>query len=174
MNITQVEQLEYFGQFGLTGVACSNSSCLNKPWGIAVHSPAWESRFQPLFANVFVADSKNHRLVKLDFGHPQEPYMFNFTWTDENQTERWRMEQRYFRRYGPIRLGYSGHYGTTGVALPAGQGLDEPTLVYTYRHYVFVVASSGKAIVVLTVDYLVPTRLVYVTNLFPADGYMLP
>jgi hypothetical protein len=173
MEVTKAEQLDYYGQYGLTGLPCSNSSCFNSPWGLAVHAPAWESRFQPLFANIFVADSKNHRLVKLDFGHPQTPYMHNFTWVDENATMRWRMERRYFREYGPIRLGYSGHYGTTEVPLPAGEGLDTPTSVSTFRHYVFVMASSGKAIVVLTVDYLMPTRMTYVTHLYPVDGNKL-
>lgn len=140
------------GQFGLTGIACDNSSGLHWPHGLAVEWPAVEMSFEPVFANVFVADRQNSRLVKLNLGYP--------TWEDAFASKR-------------LSLMFGGSYGGKSSGLGYGEALQDPVGVCKYRHYIFVAEGLGNVITVLKVHQSRFNEILLVTRLSPVQGIQL-
>jgi hypothetical protein len=172
LNATFVGQFDYVGQFGITGEARDNSTGFNWPWGVAVSWPAWEARYEPVYANVFVVDRRNHRLVKLNLGYPlmpcdtlgNTPDQTNPLLYDEDE------EQWMCRRMDKPRLSFSAEYGRSPDVYNRPKGLTDPTAVGIYRHFIVVAEVKGNAITLLRVDHLPPFGLVYVTYFKPVQG----
>lgn len=142
-------QMDYVGQFGITGENRSDDTGLHWPYGIAVTTPAVETSFRPVFANVFVADRQNNRLVKLNLGY----------------------ELRYGRE--ELALMYSCEYGKMVGSVRHNETLREPTDLILYRHYIIVAEAVGNALSVLTVHPSDFNKLVFVTKVYPAKGNQL-
>jgi hypothetical protein len=170
LNATYIGQFDYIGQFGITGEARSNSTGFDWPWGIAVHSPAWEGRYEPSYANVFVVDRRNHRLVKLNLGYPLlpcendadgqvGPLLYNET-----------QQQWMCRRYDKPRLSWSAEYGREASVFQRPEGLTDPTAVAIYKHYIVVAEAAGNAVTLLRVDHQPPYGLHLVTYFKPVQG----
>lgn len=149
---------EYVGHFGVTGEVREDSTGLNWPWGIAMFYPAWEFHFEPIFANVFVADRRNHRLVKLNLGYPELPCA--------DEPER-------LCRSETLALGFAAEYGNSLDVWDTPDGLDDPAGVVVFRHYILVAQAHGNRITVLTVDHQPPYDLIFVTRLMPSSGMAL-
>jgi len=163
LNTSASGQLGYVGQFGITGEARHDSSGLDTPWGIAVYAPAWESRFLPIFANVFVADRRNGRIVKLDLGYPG-------VWTP---TLGEGLQRPNVPLPGPLdapQLSYGGQYGPVSAGARYNETLGEPVGVALYRHFLFVADAVSNAIAVLMVDHTRTNSFRFVTRLQPAPG----
>lgn len=163
LNASAWGTLELIGQFGVTGEARHDETGFSSPWGIDVYAPAWESRLEPVFANVFVADRRNNRLVKLNLGHPLVPCRGSSLLEPAERC----------RFYSSVQLGYSGEYGGTADVLGTPQGLDDPVQVAVYRHYVFVVEARSSVVTVLQVDHESPDRFIFVTHFAPQRGKYL-
>merc|ERR1712023_377040 len=159
MNASNIGQFDYIGQYGFTGEATSNSSGFNWPWGVAVYAPAWEGRYEPAYANVFVVDRRNHRLVKLNLGYPLMPCEMDIEGQvgpilyDEDK-QAWMC-----RRYDKPRLYYSAEYGREKEVFNKPEGLTDPTAVSLYKHYIVVAEVAGNAITLLRVDHQPPFGL---------------
>jgi len=173
LNASNVGQFDYIGQFGLTGKTRANSTGFNWPWGVAVYAPAWEGRYEQAYANVFVVDRRNHRLVKLNLGYPlmrciydlplqEGPFLFDY------EKKSWMC-----RRMDKPRLYYSGEYGRGVDALNRPSGLTDPTAVAVFNHYIIVCEVGGNAITLLRVDHQPPYGLKFVTYFKPAQGVYL-
>eukprot|EP00443_Scrippsiella_acuminata_P001899 CAMPEP_0115311832 /NCGR_PEP_ID=MMETSP0270-20121206/75560_1 /TAXON_ID=71861 /ORGANISM="Scrippsiella trochoidea, Strain CCMP3099" /LENGTH=529 /DNA_ID=CAMNT_0002730719 /DNA_START=117 /DNA_END=1703 /DNA_ORIENTATION=- len=156
LNITGSYQLDVIGQFGVTGIALADSTGLDWPHGIAVTTPAAEASFEPVIANVFVADRRNHRLVKLNVGYPLDG-------SGRNEHYRWY----------DLSLLYGGAYGGRENPVPWNETLEDPVGVSVYRHYVLVAEGLGNAITLLKVHHVMFDRLIFVTRLTPALGVQL-
>ena len=63
LNATETGTLQYYDEYRTEPVE------MNQPESISIFAPGFEMRYQPTYANVFVADRMNHRLLKLDFGY---------------------------------------------------------------------------------------------------------
>lgn len=181
LNVTFHGQLDYIDQFGETGVkidasnttADQHKSGFNWPYGIAVKAPATESLYEPTYANVFVVDRRNHRLVKLNLGYPLMPCELDIVgqtapliWDPEDK--RWMC-----RRYDKPRLTWSSEYGRATDELNRPTGLTDPVSVGVYRHYVAVCEGEGNAITLLRVDHQPPYALKLVTYFKPQRGISL-
>lgn len=173
LNASNIGQFDYVGQYGITGEARDNSTGFDWPWGIAVHSPAWEGRYEPAYANVFVVDRRNHRLVKLNLGYPlmpcendvfdqTEPLQYN------DQEKQWEC-----RRFDRPRLYWSAEYGRGKDDFNRPSGLTDPTAVSLYLHYVVVAEVGGNAITMLRVNHQPPYDLILVTYFKPVNGINL-
>jgi hypothetical protein len=180
-NATDFGQFAYIGQFGTTGVphAADNMTAniwktgLNWPWGIAVKVPAVEARYEPTYANVFVVDRRNHRLVKLNLGYPLLPCVNGASdqtgpllWDDQENT--WMC-----RRFDKPRLSWGTSYGRGVTELGRPNGLTDPAAVGLYRHYIVVSEVRGNAITVLTLNHQPPYNLLLVTYFRPVRGIFL-
>jgi hypothetical protein len=106
--------------------------------------------FGNIFANVFVADRMNDRLVKLDL--VEAPV----GWGESAP-----------------RLEYGGEYSGRGVGMPFNQTLNQPVGVALFRHYIFVGEATGNAITVLMVNHTKTDKFVFVSRLRPLDGIQL-
>lgn len=153
VNTTIKRQWSIVGQFGRTGEPLQDTSGLNTPWDVAVYAPAWESLWRPVFANVFVTDRRNKRLLKLDLAYPGR---------------------------GPPPLGqaprliYGGEFGSCGHG---NESLLDPVAVVVYRHYVLVADSLANSVFILSFndnhDALPSCAFHLVTMLRPAVGVRL-
>lgn len=170
LNASAIGQFDYVGQFGLTGEARANSTGFNWPWGIAVSSPAWEGRYEPVYAHVFVVDRKNHRLVKLNLGYPLMPCEFDVPSQTQPLVYDAGEAKWMCRRYDKPRLAYSAEYGQSPDVFDRPKGLTDPTAVAIYRHFIVVAEVGGNAITLLRVDHQPPYGLKYVTYFKPVQG----
>lgn len=153
-NATVPGQMDYVFQFGETGVSHSGREGLNLPHGLAVWTPAIESSFEPVFANVFVADRQNNRLVKLNLGY-------------ELQYTSWGEAYRYML---VPQLYFSGEYGP---GTEYNESLREPLGVQVFRHYIFVCESVGNAIVILALHPSNYNTFQFVTRMSPVSGVQM-
>jgi len=178
-----------------TGEPSRFDDSFNTPMGVAVFQPAWEFNIQPIYANVFVADYANHRVVKLDFGFPIKPdnntlhdleFAENSNTTDTsripfekdfNSTLNWQYweYQPQYRPTNKIRLEYSATFGTGRPGDPSYGKLTNPVTVVTYRHFILVIEERhsellSQRIVVLTMsaEGLNFSKFRYVTQLLPS------
>jgi hypothetical protein len=170
LNATDSGQFDYIGQYGITGEARDNSTGFDWPWGIAVYSPAWEGRYEQAYANVFVVDRRNHRLVKLNLGYPlmecgyDIPYQEGPLYYDE-------LEQKWIcRRYDKPQLYWSAEYGRDPDVYNRRRGLTDPTAVGIYKHYILEAEVGGNAITMLRVDHHPPFGLKFVSYFKPVQG----
>jgi hypothetical protein len=180
LNATLLGQLDYIGQFGETGVphladnytANNWKTGLNWPYGIAVHAPAPEALYEPTYANVFVVDRRNHRLVKLNLGYPLLPCENENDVIDQTGPLEWNEEEEiwYCRRYDQPRLSWGAEYGRAPDELGRPRGLTDPVNVGIYRHYVVVSEAEGNAITLLTVNHHPPYGLEFVSYFKPQPG----
>lgn len=152
INATRSHQMEYISQFGVSGEARNDHTGFNHPLGIAVMTPAFESIFDSTFANVFVADKFNHRLVKLNLGYTQDPLLV----PPDKPSLLW-----------------SGEYHEDVTGAMYSQSLMDPCGVSVFRNYILVAEAAGNAITVLTVDYIEHDKLIFVTQLTAATEYQL-
>jgi len=145
LNASSTGQLEYIGQWGVTAENLAGDAGLDWPLGIGIYTPGWETNYTSIFANVFVADRGNNRIVKLNLGH--------------NAT-------------GPM-LTYGGQYGTQAMGAKYNETLNQPVGVAVFRHYILVAEARGNAITVLTMDYQDSSSFIFVTHLKPAYAVQL-
>jgi len=150
LNATNVEGgvLEYAMQFGVTGMPLRDRTGLETPWGIAVYIPAWEARYEPILANVYVTDRTANRLLKLNLGYRDRV-------TDN------------------LELMYSGEYNEDTAATQGQRRLNDPLAVACFRHYVVVAEGAGNVVSMLMVNYTSMNELQYVTYFTPAQGLQL-
>lgn len=170
LNASDIGQFDFLGQFGLTGEARDNSTGFNWPWGVATMTPAWEARIAPIYANVFVADRRNNRLVKLNLGYPLIPCEFDASYQTEpllynESTNTWMC-----RRFDKPRLAYAGEYGREVDQLDRIKGLTDPTQVAVYKQWIIVCEMGGNAVTVLTIDHHPPFAMKFVTYFKPVEG----
>jgi hypothetical protein len=182
LNSTAIGQFDYLGQFGETGVAKTFDDVndtvgwktgLNWPMGIAVKTPAIEGLYEPTYANVFVVDRRNHRLVKLNLGYPLVPCEAGapeqtgpLVYNDEEKV-------MMCRRYDRPTLSFSAQYGREPDELNRPRGLTDPVAVGIYRHYIAVCEVGGNAVTLLTLEHTPPFALKYVTYFKPVNGVSL-
>jgi hypothetical protein len=133
------------GQTGWTGQKKSGTDGFNWPVGVAVNAPGAESWEMPCLANVYVADSLNDRLVKLNL-------------LDDEQG---------------IHFVWGGEYGNSPSVRGGQRGLTRPIGVGTYRHYIIVAEAGGNAITILMLDYTDTSKFIFVQHLQPVLGRWL-
>mmetsp|Transcript_11921 Transcript_11921/g.27824 ORF Transcript_11921/g.27824 Transcript_11921/m.27824 type:complete len:690 (-) Transcript_11921:80-2149(-) len=141
-------QLEYVLHFGVTGQPRMDEFGVETPWGIAVYMPAWEARYAPVLANVYVTDRTANRLLKLNLGY-----------RDRESTE--------------LELMYSGEYNEAIATRKGQRRLNEPMGVACFRHYIVVAEGAGNVVSVLMVNYTSMHEIEYVTYFTPVLGTQL-
>lgn len=173
LNASNIGQFDVLGQYGITGEARDNSTGFNWPWGIAVVSPVFESRYEPTYASVLVVDRRNHRLVKLNLGYPLMPCELDMPFQvgplqyDEEE-QIWLC-----RRYDQPRLSWAAEYGKGVDEFNRPRGLTDPTAVAVYKHYIVVAEVAGNALTLLSIDHHPPYGFKFVTYFKPAQGVSL-
>jgi hypothetical protein len=150
LNASSEGQMEYITQFGQTEDPRSNSTGLDWPWGLAVYAPSHEALFSSIFANVFVADRMNNRVVKLNLMDVEDAW-----------------------GYMRPRLEWGGEYSGRGPDDPYNQALNQPVGVTLFRHFLLVGEATGNCITVLAVNHQQTDRFIFITRLFPVPGVQL-
>jgi hypothetical protein len=150
LNATVEGQMDYVGQFGVTQEPCQDNTGFDWPWGLGVYAPAHEALFGSVFANVFVADRMNNRIVKL-----------NLVDADNG--------------YGVLRprLEWGGAYSGRGPEHPFNETLNQPVSIALFRHYLLVGEATGNCITMLMVNHHHTDSFIFVTRLFPIQGVQL-
>ncbi|CAD7924504.1 unnamed protein product [Amoebophrya sp. A120] len=165
-NLTTPESYSFYETFQMKD-SLKPSPELNRPVALAMFLPGMEYRESPTYANIFLCDRLNHRVLKLNWGYYQYSEQYNFTiYDDFGLVDRIEQRTRYYRRWnrGP-HLEYDSQIG--GDTTPGGfsQGLlTEPISVQTFRHYIFVLQYGSDEIGVYTLNYNQTKEFLFVTK----------